>query len=154
MLFSQEVCSDLPSSSEVGGLGFTATCSLVAVDTKGAPVTVSLSKDPQRNVILWQDHRAVQEAEEINRRGHEVLQFVGGQISPEMQPPKLLWLKRNLQTDCWDKAGHFFDLSDYLTYRATGATSRYITILPLHALSLSTFGQTQKEEATSVNSVV
>ena len=111
------------------GLGFTATCSLVAVDSLGYPVTVSLSGDPQRNVILWQDHRAIQEAEEINKKSHGVLKFVGGQISPEMQPPKLLWLKRNLHTECWKKAGHFFDLADYLTYKATGATSRYGRII-------------------------
>jgi len=124
VLVFQEVCSGLASPSAVKGLGFTSTCSLVAVDTSGAPVTVSLSRDPQRNVILWQDHRAVGEASEINERGHGVLRFVGGQISPEMQPPKLLWLKRNLRTECWEKAGHFFDLSDYLTYRATGFPSR------------------------------
>ena len=109
----------------MGGLGFTATCSLVAVDASGDPVTVSLSGDPRRNVILWQDHRALGEAAEVNRGGHEVLKFVGGRISPEMQPPKLLWLKRHLRRECWDKAGHFFDLSDYLTYRATGDTTRY-----------------------------
>jgi ribulose kinase len=96
------------------------------VDTKGEPVTVSLSRNPCRNVVLWQDHRAIQEAEEINERGHGVLQFVGGRISPEMQPPKLLWLRRNLRRECWDRAGHFFDLADYLTFRATGATSRYV----------------------------
>ena len=94
------------------------------MDTSGEPVTVSLSRDPQWNIILWQDHRAVGEAEEINAGGHGVLKFVGGQISPEMQPPKLLWLKRNLYKECWGRAGHFFDLADFLTYKATGATSR------------------------------
>ena len=123
-MFLQEICSGLQSPSEVGGLGFTATCSLVAMGHDGQPVTVSLSHNPERNVILWQDHRAVQEAEEINAGGHGVLKFVGGQISPEMQPPKLLWLKRNLREDCWERARHFFDLADFLTYKATGATTR------------------------------
>lgn len=120
----QEVCSDLEDRSEVRGLGFTATCSLVVMGPRGQPVTVSLSHDPQRNIILWQDHRAVREAEEINAGGHGVLRFVGGQISPEMQPPKLLWLRRHLREECWQRAEHFFDLADFLTYKATGATSR------------------------------
>ena len=66
----------------------------------------------------------MKEAKEINETRHPVLKFVGGCISPEMQPPKLLWLKRNLQDDCWNKAGHFFDLADFLTYKATSAQVR------------------------------
>lgn len=120
----QDVCSCLEDTSLVRGIGFDATCSLVAVDGSGLPVTVSISKDVQRNVILWQDHRAVNEAEQINRTQHPVLSFVGGCISPEMQPPKLLWLKRHLHEDCWNKTAHFFDLADYLTYRATTSTVR------------------------------
>ena len=56
--------------------------------SNGEPITVSLSGDPQRNVILWKDHRAITEANEINKLGHPVLKFVGGSISPEMEPPK------------------------------------------------------------------
>ena len=120
----QDVCSSLQDPSLVLGIGFDATCSLVAVDESGQPVTVSLSGDPQRNIILWQDHRAVEEAKEVNSSQHPVLSFVGGCISPEMQPPKLLWLKRHLYEDCWKKAGHFFDLADYLTYKATSSPVR------------------------------
>lgn len=115
------------------GIGFDATCSLVAVDSSGLPVTVSISKDPQRNIILWQDHRAVKEANEINSTKHPVLSFVGSCISPEMQSPKLLWLKRHLREDCWKKAAHFFDLADYLTYKATSATVRLVVNVPYDA---------------------
>jgi ribulose kinase len=48
-----------------------------------------------------------------------VLECVGGRVSLEMQLPKLLWLKRHHST-CWGRAGRFFDLPDWLTYRATG----------------------------------
>ena len=111
-------------SSLVCGIGFDATCSLVAIDTDGCPVTVSPSHDSQRNIILWKDHRAILEADEINKSGHPVLNFVGGAISPEMEPPKLLWLKRNLPNECWGRACHFFDLADYLVYRCTGVPTR------------------------------
>lgn len=108
----------------VAGIGFAATCSLAVVDKEGGPVTVSPTHDRQRNVILWQDHRAIAEADEMNRTSHPVLKFVGGSLSPEMQPPKLLWLKRHLRKECWNKARHFFDLADYLVFKTTGYTTR------------------------------
>lgn len=70
------------------------------------------------------DHRAYQEAAMINSTNHRVLSYVGGKISLEMETPKLLWLKKNLKNECWDKAGFFFDLPDFLTWRATGSQSR------------------------------
>ena len=107
----------------VGGIGFDATCSLVVLDQAGDPVTVSASGDPQRNVIVWMDHRATAEARLINETEDAVLRYVGGSISPEMEMPKLLWLKRHLRAS-FDAAGHFFDLADYLTWRATGSLQR------------------------------
>ncbi|XP_065834234.1 FGGY carbohydrate kinase domain-containing protein-like isoform X2 [Oscarella lobularis] len=110
-------------SSRVKGVGFTGTCSLVVLGVDGRPVSASGSGDDARNVVLWMDHRAVGEAAEINATGHDVLKYVGGIISPEMQAPKLLWLKRNLKK-CWDRAGHFFDLPDFLAFRCTGNAVR------------------------------
>lgn len=42
---------------------------------------------------MWMDHRAAEQAARITDTKHRVLQGVGGVMSPEMQPPKLLWLK-------------------------------------------------------------
>jgi D-ribulokinase len=111
------------SSSSVIGIGFDATCSLVLVDKNGEGVAVGGSGDANRNVIVWMDQRASQEAHAINAQGHDVLKYVGGRISPEMQIPKLLWLKRHLPKQ-YDAVEHFFDLTDYLTWRATGDTTR------------------------------
>ncbi len=107
----------------VAGIGFDATCSLVAVGAEGEAVGVSPGVEDARNVIVWMDHRATAEALEINETGHEVLQYVGGRVSPEMQTPKLLWLKRH-HPEAWARAAHFFDLPDYLTFRATGEHTR------------------------------
>jgi FGGY-family pentulose kinase len=107
----------------VTGIGFDATCSLVVVGDRGQGVPVGPSGDPARNVIVWMDHRAQAEAEEINAGGHRVLDYVGGRISPEMETPKLLWLSRHMP-QAFAKAAHFFDLSDYLTWRATGRLAR------------------------------
>lgn len=111
------------SPDAVHGVGFDATCSLVVLDSDGDPLTVSASGDSARNVIVWMDHRATSEARLINETQDDVLRYVGGSISPEMEIPKLLWLKRHLRAS-FDRAGHFFDLADYLTWRATGALTR------------------------------
>ena len=117
----------LPASA-VRGVGFDATCSLVVVDAAGNPLTVSASGDIRRNVIVWMDHRAIAEARRVNETRDDVLRYVGGSISPEMEIPKLLWLKRYLPST-YQAAGHFFDLADYLSFRATGSTTRSMCTL-------------------------
>ena len=114
--------------SAVKGVGFDATCSLVVLDAGANPLTVSSSGDERRNVIVWMDHRAIAEARQINDTQDDVLRYVGGSISPEMEIPKLLWLKRHLSST-YRSAGHFFDLADYLSFRATGSTARSICTL-------------------------
>jgi FGGY-family pentulose kinase len=52
-----------------------------------------------------------------------VLRYVGGRISPEMQTPKLLWLKEQLPGS-FARSARFLDLPDFLTYRATGIDTR------------------------------
>ncbi|BBN17200.1 D-ribulokinase [Marchantia polymorpha subsp. ruderalis] len=111
------------SGAEICGIGFAATCSLVAIGADDSPVSVSWSGDARRNVIVWMDHRAIDQAERINATKSPVLQHVGGALSPEMQPPKLLWVKENLK-ESWAVAFRWMDLSDWLTYRATGDDTR------------------------------
>ena len=105
------------------GIGFDATCSLVVLDTDGKPLSVSEAGDNARNVIVWRDHRALAEAEDINRGGYDVLSYVGGGLSPEMEVPKLRWLKTHLP-ETWAQAGKFLDLADFLTYRSAGQDVR------------------------------
>ena len=45
-----------------------------------------------------------------------------------MQTPKLLWLKKNLP-EIWNKAEAFFDLADFLTFKATGLDTRSLCTL-------------------------
>src|SRR6202521_4086408 len=117
----------LPPSA-IKGIGFDATCSLVVLDAAANPLTASMSGDQRRNVIVWMDHRAIAEARLVNDTHDDVLRYVGGSISPEMEIPKLLWLKRYLPSS-YNSAGHFFDLADYLSFRATGSTARSICTL-------------------------
>lgn len=108
---------------QVAGIGFDATCSLVVLGPGGQPLAVGPSGQAERNIIVWMDHRAVAQAERINATGHPVLRYVGGRISPEMETPKLLWLREN-KPDVFAAAWQFFDLTDFLTWRATGDLAR------------------------------
>lgn len=108
----------------IRSIGFDATCSLVVVDEQFQPVSVSLSGNDEQNIVMWLDHRAHVEAATINASSDEVLKNFGGKISLEMQPGKLMWLKRNLPAEQWARARHFFDLPDYLHFRATEQLDR------------------------------
>ncbi|MCM2457128.1 FGGY-family carbohydrate kinase [Rhizobium sp. CG4] len=114
------VTSAAIDSSAVAGIGFDATCSLVV---QGASNGVGDPTHPERDIIVWMDHRALEQARRINATGHKVLSYVGGVISPEMQTPKLLWLKEHLP-EVYSSAEHFFDLTDFLTWKSTGALER------------------------------
>ncbi len=109
--------------ADVAGIGFDATCSLVVLGPGGESLPVGDTAHPERDIIVWMDHRALEQAERINRQGHEVLKYVGGRISPEMETPKLLWLREN-RPDTYARAENFFDLTDFLTWKASGALDR------------------------------
>src|SRR4029453_13773956 len=81
--------SDVPPSAGAG-VGFDATCSLVVLDGGANPLTISPSGEARRNVIVWMDHRATAEARTVNDTQDDVLRYVGGSISPEMELCKLL----------------------------------------------------------------
>ncbi len=110
-------------ADEVAAIGFDATCSLVMRGKSGEPISVSTTGEARFDTIVWLDHRAITEADFLTASGHRVLDFAGGSISPEMQMPKLMWLKKHLPQS-WSKAGYFFDLADFLTWRASGTTKR------------------------------
>ncbi|GAN02346.1 pentulose kinase [Mucor ambiguus] len=112
---------------QIKGIGFDATCSLVVLDKQGSPQSIDQASnftDNNFNIILWADHRAIEQANRINATHHDVLRYVGNTISPEMEIPKTLWLKENMPKDLWNSIGHLMDLPDFLTYRATGSLAR------------------------------
>ena len=111
------------SRDAFAGMGFAATCSLVALDRALRPLSVSLSGAPERDIMVWMDHRAAADAERITAGGHEVLRYLGGAMSPEMQTPKLAWLAR-MAPETFLKTAHFLGLTDFLAFRATGSLQR------------------------------
>lgn len=96
----------------------------MALDKNDKPLSVSTTGDDNQNIILWMDHRAEKEASQINATKHELLKCVGGKVSLEMEIPKVMWLKSNLNEKCWSKLGKLFDLPDFLTWKCTGDDTR------------------------------
>ena len=110
---------------QILGISFDATCSLVVIGEANQPISVGEHGESHRNIIVWMDQRAVEQAQLINTTKHRVLNYVGGMISPEMETPKLLWLKQHLP-EIYHQAQHFFDLTDFLTWKATNSLDRSI----------------------------
>lgn len=110
---------------KVKGIGFDATCSLVVLhETSDSPVGVGPDFNiNDQNIMLWMDHRAGKQTDEINSTGHNLLRYVGGKMSIEMEMPKVKWLKENMPPGVFEKC-KFYDLADFLTHRATGSETR------------------------------
>lgn len=113
----------------VRGIAFDATCSLAVfrADTD-EPQSVTgpdfSNKDgADRNVVLWLDHRPVTETQKINATKHNLLRYVGGTMSIEMEIPKVLWLKNHMTPEQFARC-KFYDLADALTHMATGNEKR------------------------------
>jgi FGGY-family pentulose kinase len=111
------------AADAIAGISFDATCSLVVRGRGGEQISVSTTGEQRWDTIVWLDHRALAEADACTATGHRVLDHAGGVMSPEMQTPKLMWLKRN-RPESWAASGLLFDLADYLTWKAGGSTAR------------------------------
>ncbi|CAN8069961.1 unnamed protein product [Agarophyton chilense] len=110
----------------VVSIGIDATCSLVVCrdDDEGTPLSITWGDDETDdydtyNVILWLDHRAIEEAGEINRDREasvkEVRSHFGNVVSPENEPPKLVWLHKYKPEII--ENGIFFDLADWMVFK-------------------------------------
>ena len=104
----------------IAAIGIDATCSLVMVGQDAQPISVAESGDPTHDIIMWMDHRAGAQAAQINASGDRALAFVGGEVSVEMELPKVLWLKQHFPQR-YAASWRLFDLADYLVWRASGA---------------------------------
>lgn len=113
---------------DVRAICFDATCSLVVRGAGGAQVPVSADGAPRWDTIVWLDHRALAEADAATATAHPALKYVGRAMPPEMQLPKLMWLKRR-RNAIWNEATGIFDLADFLAFKASGTGVRSRSIL-------------------------
>jgi len=117
----------LPFVRGTPALRFTKVC--LGADNEPRGVDPTCPDDAARNIIVWLDHRAKDQAKRINQGEHSALRTVGGAVSLEMEIPKLLWLKENfpgkwLGSGGDDAFAKFFDLPDWLVFKATGQDER------------------------------
>ena len=100
----------------------------VAVDITGTPLAMlpGFEKNPNAMFILWKDHTAVAEAEEINRAAANwhtsYVQYCGGIYSSEWLWAKLLHIVRkdqNIRAACYTWVEH----SDWMPFVLTGGNN-------------------------------
>lgn len=96
-----------------------------AVDESGTPLALlpAFESNPNAMFVLWKDHTAVKEAEEINRHAKKFdinyLQFVGGIYSSEWFWAKLLHVLRQdgqVRKACYSWVEH----CDWISFMLTG----------------------------------
>ena len=125
-----EAVSQLSSdeTAAICGLSFDTTGSTPALtDADGKPLALlpEFAEDPDAMFILWKDHTAVREAEQINalvkERGLDYLMYEGGTYSSEWVWSKVLHvLKTNSKIR--DMAYSWVEHCDWITGLVTGNT--------------------------------
>ena len=91
-------------------------------------MSVAEDGESERDIIMWMDHRAADEAAAINATRDPALAYVGGEVSIEMELPKVLWLRRHFP-DRYAAVARFFDLADYLVWSSCGADTASVCTL-------------------------
>lgn len=97
-----------------------ANIATVAVDaTASTFFAIDKNINPLCDALMWMDMRATEEAAELNATGHAVLDYCGGEASPEWFVPKLMWIKRH-EPDLYNDAYKFMDQLDWINYKLSG----------------------------------
>lgn len=114
---------------KIRGIGIDTTGSTpVAVDKNGTPLSLKdeFREDPSAMFILWKDHTAVKEAEEINQKartwgGVDYTQFEGGVYSSEWFWAKILHIIREDER-IYENAYSWVEHCDWMPALLTGQT--------------------------------
>lgn len=114
--------------SSVEGISFDTTASTpVLVDRSGTPLALrpEFSEDPDAMFVLWKDHTAKAEAEEINRLAKEYevdyTAYSGGSYSAEWAWSKVLHILRTNKRVA-EAAWSWFEHCDWMTAYLVGNT--------------------------------
>lgn len=127
----KEVVSALPDSERknIAAISVDSTGSTpIAVDKAGTPLALKkgFEENPNAMFILWKDHTAIKEAEEINQLsrswgGVDYTKYVGGIYSSEWFWAKMLHVLRE-DGEVREAAYSWAELCDWIPYELTGET--------------------------------
>lgn len=115
-----EVLAGLQRSVTAVTAGRPPPAAICVASTAVTAVPVGPDDAPAGAALLWMDTRAASEAAEITRTGHPVLQYTGGQVSPEWMLPKALRLARH-DPRRYGAARRIVDVHDWVMFRLTGS---------------------------------
>lgn len=124
----EAVANSAVDPAAIDAIGFDATCSLTFLDDQGQPLSVARSGEAGWDTIAWLDHRASAQSYMLTQSDAEALRYTGDILSPEMQLPKIMWVRDHLP-DTWRDVAMILDLADFLTFRATGSLARSASTL-------------------------
>lgn len=115
--------------NNITGISVASTGSTpVAVDEQGTPLALldSFSDNPNAMFILWKDHTAIPETEEINAAAKkfdtDYLKYIGGSYSSEWYWAKLLHILRH-DEEVKSSLYTFVEHSDWVPFLLTGGTN-------------------------------
>lgn len=92
----------------------------IAVDsTSGTVIPLDKSGIALRPAIMYNDTRAVREAEECNAAGSDLTEKLGYKFSSSFSLPKILWIKKN-EPEIFKQTACFVHAADYIVSRLTG----------------------------------
>lgn len=98
---------------EIGMIGFASQC--------GGLVPIGYDGEALRKAILWLDHRAEPQCDEIRKSitDDECLHIIGSSVTSTLRAPKILWMREN-EPDLYEKTMAFLEVGEYMVFYLTG----------------------------------
>jgi hypothetical protein len=87
-------------------------------------ISISPTGDPQWNIIMWMDHRAIAETEAGERGRLRGAALFGGRALARNGAAETRVAAPPHARNAFERAGKFLDLADFLVYRSTGNNLR------------------------------